>query len=155
MLLEIIEPLPTSESNAFFEEILMYIKTLLSYAPRKSVVCIRQLIKLMFSLNYRSRKLKENLFDFKKLHEFTETEIFECLENYKSIPTADVKGSTETPSTSNSGLKLINFLASPSTPEKTKKNASDSKNIKIFEPLVIQCLKVEMISFYFKIDIQN
>lgn len=117
-LLEIIEFSSTSELTIFVNEMLTYIRAMVVHVPQRSVVCIKQLIKLMFSMNYRNRKLQNNLYDFRKLHELSEREIFEYFECFKTIVTAPVKRPAEaTPSKSNT---LINFLAS--TPEKTPKS---------------------------------
>lgn len=135
LLLEIVEFTSTSELTTFVNEMLIYIRAMVIHVPERSVVCIKQLIKLMFSMNYRNRKLQNNLYDLRRMHE--PTEMFEYFECFKAIVTAPAKRPTEaTPSKSNT---LINFLAS--TPEKAAKSI-EAGNIKIFEPLVIQCLKV-------------
>lgn len=140
ILLEIVEFSSIADLTTFVNEMLAYIKAMIAYVPERSIVCIRQLIKIIFSMNYQNRKLSQNLYDFQKVYDLTEAEMFEYLTTFKTIVAISppTKASTETtPSKTNT---LINFLAS-ATPEKTNK-PTDSNNIKIFEPLVIHCLKV-------------
>lgn len=139
-LLEIVEFSSAADLSTFVNEMLTYIRAMVAHVPEKSIACIKQLIKIMFSMNYQNRKLSQNLYDFRKVHGLREAEIFEYLTTFKTIVAAPppIKRPTETtPSKPNT---LINFLAS-ATPEKTNK-PTDSNNIKVFEPLVIHCLKV-------------
>lgn len=128
-----------TESVLFFEEILTYIKTCINYVPKKCVICIEQLLKYMFSMNLASQNMQSAFFNFHHLREMSTSSIFEALMALKSPPALSAKSPTE-PASASTGSKFISFLAAPS-PEKSK-NSGDDKSIKIFEPLVIQCLKV-------------
>lgn len=143
LLLEIMEPFTSTESTIFFDEILVYIKTFLIYEPSMSVVCIKQLIRNMFAMNYPNWKTTENLFDFERMKQMTPSQAFEYLDEVRCHTPAPQKPNVDiTPV--HTGSKLINFLASTSTPEKHK-TTNEQRNIKLFEPLVIQCLKVRKI----------
>lgn len=140
LLAEIMEPFSSIESSAFFDEILIYTKTSLIYEPTMSVLCIKHLIRNMFLMSYPNWKLKENLFDFEHMRKMKPFELFECLNEIRCKSPAPLKPNVEiTPV--HTGSKLINFLASTSTPEKQKPN-TNQRNIKLFEPIVIQSLKV-------------
>lgn len=136
-LLEIIGP--SYQTVAFFDELLSYLKSFLHYVPEKCVICIKQLIKYMFSTTYTNRKEQyEILFNCPQA---SAKEIFDSVENFRKFNETN-KNRVEVPSPSeNTTSNLINLLASTSTPEKHKAK-SNTKNIKLFEPIVIQCLKV-------------
>lgn len=140
ILLEIMPFCDQNDSNAFFDEILTYIKTFIIYVPKTCVICIEQLLKFMFSMNFASRNMDNVTLDAKHSNQLNASEIFESLKVLKSPPILTAKSPSE-PTSSSTGSKLIGFLAS--TPEKTK--STEDKNIKVFEPLVIQCLKVNQI----------
>lgn len=143
LLLEIMDPYSGAESTAFFDEILIYVKTFLIYEPKMSVVCIKQLIRNMFLMTYPNWRIAENLFDFEHIEKLDPSKVFEYLDEIRcQSPVLQKKNVDSTPV--HTGSKLINFLASTSTPEKHKTN-NDHRNIKLFEPLVIQCLKVYLI----------
>lgn len=140
LLVEIMEPFSSTESSAFFDEILVYVKTFLIYETKMSVLCIKHLIRNMFLMSYPNWKLEENLFDFERVQKMTPFDIFECLNEIRCKSPPPPKPNVETTPV-HTGSKLINFLASTSTPEKHK-ISNDQRNIKLFEPIVIQCLKV-------------
>ncbi|XP_031632927.1 huntingtin [Contarinia nasturtii] len=140
LLIEIMEPFTDTESTSFFDEILIYIKTTLIYEPKMSVVCIKHLIRNMFLMTYPNWKIDENLFDYERIQTMAPHKMFDYLDEIRCQTPVPQKTSVNT-TPSHAGSKLINFLASTSTPEKQKTN-SDHRNIKIFEPIVIQCLKL-------------
>lgn len=140
LLLEIMEPFTSAESTLFFDEILVYIKTFLIHQPNMTVVCIKQLIRNMFAMNYPNWKISENLFNFERLQKMTPMQAFEYLDEIRCQTPVPQKLNVETTPV-HTGSKLINFLASTSTPEKHKTN-NEQRNIKLFEPIVIQCLKL-------------
>lgn len=140
LLVEIMDPFTNSESTIFFDEILIYAKTFLMYEPKMSVVCIKQLIRNMFAMSYPYWKIHENLFDFERCEHLQPANIFEYLDEIRCQCPSPEKKTTETTPVY-TGSKLINFLAASSTPEKHQSN-NTGRNIKLFEPIVIQCLKV-------------
>lgn len=140
LLIEIMEPFTDAESPTFFDEILNYVKTTLIYEPKMSVLCIKHLIRNMFLMTYPNWKIDENLFDFERIQTMVPFKMFDYLDEIRCQTPVPQKTSVNTTPV-HAGSKLINFLASTSTPEKQKTN-SDHRNIKIFEPIVIQCLKV-------------
>lgn len=142
LLLEIMDPFTSTESAIFFDEILVYIKTFLIHEPNMTVVCIKQLIRNMFAMNYSNWKTTENLFDFERLQKMTPTQAFEYLDEIRCQTPEPPKTNVDATPT-HTGSKLINFLASTSTPEK-QKITNEQRNIKLFEPIVIQCLKVSI-----------
>lgn len=140
LLVEIMDPFTSTESTLFFDEILVYAKTFLMYEPKMSVVCIKQLIRNMFGMSYPHWKINENLFDFERCENLAPANIFEYLDEIRcQCPSPEKKMADPTPV--HTGSKLINFLAASSTPEKHQTN-NNCRNIKLFEPIVIQCLKV-------------
>lgn len=94
----------------------------------------------MFLMSYPNWKIQENLFDFEQLEKMNAIQMFAYLDEVRSKYPVPQKPSVDT-TPMHTGSKLINFLASTSTPEKHKTN-TEQRNIKIFEPIVIQCLKV-------------
>lgn len=142
LLLEIMDPFTNTELTIFFDEILMYIKTFLIYViePKMSVICIKHLIRNMFQMTFPNWKIDESLFDFERIHTIDPIKLFEYLDTIRcKLPSVEKKSNE--PTSTHAGSKLINFLAATSTPEKHKA-PTDHRNIKLFEPIVIQCLKV-------------
>lgn len=146
LLIEIMEPLPSTESSTFFDEILVCIKTFLIYEPKLSVVCIKHLIRNMFLMNYPNWKIDENLFDFERVQNMAPIKMFKYLDEIRCQSPVPQKISIDT-TPIHTGSKIINFLASTSTPEKHKTNP-EHRNIKLFEPIVIQCLKVKCFNIF-------
>lgn len=140
ILLEIVEFSSIADLTTFVNEMLTYIRSMIAYVPEQSILCIKQLIKIIFSMNYQNRKLSQNLYDFRKVYDLPEAEIFEYLTSFKTIVATLPPTKQPTDTNQSKTNTLINFLAS-ATPEKTNKPI-ESNNIKIFEPLVIHCLKV-------------
>lgn len=131
------------KSSLLIDELLGCLKTFISFVPKQSVICLEQLLKFMFSINIASRENQFRVVDCQHLSEMETSEIFNSLEKLQSPPLLPAKG-LNNPSTT--GSKLINFLASTSSADKVK-NSTEDKGIKIFEPLVIHCLKVRIIPF--------
>lgn len=131
------------KSSLLIDELLGCLKTFISFVPKKSVICLEQLLKFMFSINIASGENQFRVVDCQHLGEMETSEIFNSLEKLQSPPLLPAKG-LNNPSTT--GSKLINFLASTSSSDKVK-NSTEDKGIKIFEPLVIHCLKVSIIPF--------
>lgn len=130
-------------SSLLIDELLGYLKVFIGFVPKKSVICLEQLLKFMFSINIASRENQFCVVDFQRLGEMETSELFNYLEKLQSPPLLPAKALNNQ---STSGSKLINFLASTSSVDKAK-NSTEDKGIKIFEPLVIHCLKVGIISF--------
>lgn len=143
LLLEIVDPFTNTEMTIFFDEILMYLKTFLIYViePKMSVICIKHLIRNMFQMTFPNWKIDDfPIFDFEQIHTIEPIKLFDYLDTVRCQMPVLQKKTAESTST-HAGSKLINFLAATSTPEKHKANA-EHRNIKLFEPIVIQCLKV-------------
>lgn len=137
-------------TSVLIDEMLSYLKIFISFLPKKSVICLEQLLKFMFSINIASQKNRQfRVVDCQHLGEMETSEIFNSLEDIQS-PTLLPSKAFNIPTTFNNptGSKLINFLASTSSVDKPK-NSTEDKGIKIFEPLVINCLKVRIIPFYY------
>lgn len=143
LLLEIVDPFTNTEMTIFFDEILIYLKTFLVHViePKMSVICIKHSIRNMFQLTFPNWKVDDYaVFDFEKIHSIEPLKLFDCLDTIRCQQPVLQKKPIESTST-HAGSKLINFLAATSTPEKHKAN-TEHQNIKLFEPIVIQCLKV-------------
>lgn len=128
-------------SSSLIDELLGYLKTFISFVPKKSVICLEQLLKFMFSINIASREDQFRIFDCQYLGKMESSQIFNSSEKLQSPPLLPAKALNNS---STNGSKLINFLASTSSADKAK-NSTEDKGIKIFEPLVIHCLKVKII----------
>lgn len=145
LLLEIVDPFTNTEMTIFFDEILMYLKTFLVHViePKMSVICIKHSIRNMFQLTFPNWKVDDfSIFDFERIHLVEPIKLFDYLDTVRCQMPVLQKKPTEATST-HAGSKLINFLAATSTPEKHKAN-TEHRNIKLFEPIVIQCLKVTL-----------
>lgn len=153
LLVEVMDPFANSELPNFFDEILVYIKTFLIHEPKMSVLCIRHLIRNMFLMTYPNWKMDENLYDFNSFERMSLCKAFDYIDKNRSQSPLPQKLNVDiTPV--HTGSKLINFLVSTSTPEKNKAT-TDHRNIKRFEPLVIQCLKVRESLKLIYIDIDH
>ncbi|KAJ6637731.1 Huntingtin [Pseudolycoriella hygida] len=114
VILDIKIPEPTSNPIKLIEESLMYLSTLINYAPMESVIVIRQLLKYMFSMNLRSRTS-----DFEFLaRNIIENECSGC--DISKVTT--VLRSLSIFSTSATGENVVHIL--------------------LFKPIVIRCLKI-------------
>lgn len=114
VILEIKVPEPTSNPIKLIEETLLYLSTLINYAPMESVIAIRQLLKYMFSMNLRCRTA-----DF----EFLASNVIE--KECKGCEMDDV----------------TNMLRNLST-SSTNASSENAVHILLFKPIVIRCLKV-------------
>lgn len=143
LLLEIVDPFTSTETTIFFDEILMYLKTFLIYViePKMSVICLKHLIRNMFQMTFPNWKIDDfQIFDFEQIHTIDPIKLFDYLDTVRCPAPVLQKKNTESTS-AHGGSKLMQLLAATSTPEKHKAN-TEHRNIKLFEPIVIQCLKV-------------
>lgn len=113
VMLEIKVAEPNSNPIKLIEEALIYLPTLINYAPKESVVVIRQLLKYMFSTNPISR-----------------TSDFEFLA--KNVIANDCSGCDVAEVTT--VLRNLSNLSATST--------ENAVHISLFKPIVIRCLKV-------------
>lgn len=121
VILEIKIPEPTSNPIKLIEEALMYLSTLINYAPMESVIAIRQLLKYMFSMNLRSRTS-----DFEFLaRNIIENECTGC----KISDVTTVLRNLSISTTGSSGENAVHIL--------------------LFKPVVIRCLKVSGSRFFY------
>lgn len=141
ILLEIHLASDQTESIKLIEEILQYLQTFLNFVPRKCVICIKQLLKFMFSMNFINRRYKYECLLNEEFRKSSNVKIiFEYLKTFKHF------GETDSGKISNEGeqkvattpSRLMGKLASSSNESKSMGNT----NIKLFESIVIQCLKV-------------
>lgn len=136
VLLEIYPISDHSESIKLIEEILQYLLTFMNFTPRKCVICIKQLLKFMFAINYISIRykyeclLKDDFGSNKNVNI-----VFEYLRGLKNI---NESGSEASGNEASSSTRLT---AKPTAASSDTKSLANS-NIKLFEPIVIQCLKV-------------
>lgn len=119
VMLEIKIPEPTSNPIKLIEEALLYLSTLINYAPMESVIAIRQLLKYMFSTNLRNRTsdfefLAGNIIE----NECTGCEVSEVTTVLRNLSIS---------STGSSGENAVHIL--------------------LFKPIVIRCLKVRQKKF--------
>lgn len=152
ILLEIQLPSEISDSIKLIEELLMYLTTLINFMPERSINCLRPLLKFMFEMNFMSRtgqyeQLIKNQF-LKYDNAEGENDIFGCVREFNRsnvrLPVATATATKTTKTTdapASPSFKLIGIggMASPSSDTKRMESGS---NIKLFESIVIQCLKV-------------
>lgn len=116
-----IKQLNTSEnSTKIIIEILSYLMKLINFAPEESVICIKILLKYLFGQNFLARR---NEFDY-----FIN----------KSFYVNDLDSLAE----------MFDLMKEFSSYKSMEINVDLKSYIKLFEPMVIHCLKV---SFIFQI----
>lgn len=116
-----IKQLNTSEnSTKIIIEILSYLMKLINFAPEESVICIKNLLKYLFGQNFLARR---NEFDY-----FIN----------KSFYVNDLDSLAE----------MFDLMKEFSSYKSMEINVDLKSYIKLFEPMVIHCLKV---SFIFQI----
>lgn len=119
VMLEIKLPAEISDSIKLIEEVLNYLSALINFAPKQCVVCVKQMLKYMFGMNYTCRIEQYQQFD-NLPYTLTEldqiTAVFEMAKkfSYDSFTTL-----IPTAATNNIGV-----------------------HIKVFQPIVLRCLKV-------------
>lgn len=159
VLLEIQLPSEISESIKLIEESLTYLATLINFAPTESINCVRQLLKFMFKMNFVSRAdqyayLIENRFLTTAEGE-GENEVFARVRELHRFQSGggDIFSSrrpSEAGSMSSSPLstplKLVGIASSGLSTAADAKRMENGGNIKLFEPVVIQCLKVSLMN---------
>lgn len=159
VLLEIQLPSEISESIKLIEESLTYLATLINFAPTESINCVRQLLKFMFKMNFVSRAdqyayLIENRFLTTAEGE-GENEVFARVRELHRFQSGggDIFSSrrpSEAGSMSSSPLstplKLVGIASSGLLTAADAKRMENGGNIKLFEPVVIQCLKVSLMN---------
>lgn len=147
ILLEVLEPLEENGAKLkLIEEILCYLTTFLHYVSIETVECTKRLLKYTFSMNFAC--CRENYGWFLRNREnqsLIVDKVFEHLRNFNEFPgieTNDTEAVTSIPpSPLRSGQKLLGF-ASSSSSDVSDDSVIGHGKIKMFEPIVIQCLKL-------------
>lgn len=125
---------------------LPYLRTFLHYVPNEAVECTKRLLKFMFSMNFTACREKYEWF-LRNSEDGTlvAAEVFEHLRNFDEfagIKTIDTQPAVSVPpSPLRSGSKLLGFASSDSS-SMCVDPGLDLGKIKLFEPIVIQCLKL-------------
>lgn len=154
VLLEIQLPHEISDSIKLIEELLMYLATLINFMPIESIACIRHLLKYLFNMNFISRS---DQYEYLIKNQFLmnegegENEVFAFvrkLNRFKGDDDADNSSSNKmgemalvSSSPLSTPLKLVGIATSAPSAANAKR-MEGGNNIKLFEPIVIQCLKV-------------
>lgn len=147
VLLEVLDPLGESGATLkLIEETLVYLTTFLQHVPIETVQCTKHLLKYMFSMNFACCRENYGWFLRNKDSELAVAdEVFEHLRNFNEfigIETFDVQAMTPVPpSPLRSGQKLLSF-ASANSSSASDDHVIGNGKIKLFEPIVIQCLKL-------------
>lgn len=144
ILLEVLNTLEDSGATLkLIEETLRYLATFLQYVPIETIECTKRLLKYTFAMNFAC--CRENYGWFLRVNRTglpMVDEVFDHLRKFNEftgIETSDTPATEPVPpSPLRSGQKLLGFASS---------NASDDRvfgqgKIKLFEPIVIQCLKL-------------
>lgn len=111
--LKLIENLTTS--IRFIEEVLAYLKTIIVHVPKKSVICTRALLKYLFGRNFIKRRQNYDFYLTKSFRLTDEDGMIEFFDYTKDF-----------------------YTYKPSD----DMNADLGSYIKLFEPMVIYCLKL-------------
>lgn len=113
-----IKQLNTSEnSTKIIIEILSYLMKLVNFAPEESVICVKILLKYLFGQNFLARTNNYEIFINKKFY------------------IQDLDSSTE----------MFDLIKEFSSYKSMDINVDLKSYIKLFEPMVINCLKVSPI----------
>lgn len=145
VIFEIKLPEEISDSIKLIEEVLIYLSTLINFVPKRCVICIKQMLKYMFYMNYVCRTKQyeyftENLFEVndtaKVLNLFVVVKRFSAYKQYMACADDGISSSSDASSiNSSSGTNLF----------QSDKFTNLSNHIKLFEPIVIRCLKVRVL----------
>lgn len=127
VMLEIKLPAEISDSIKLIEEVLSYLSALINFAPIQCVICVKQMLKYMFRMNYTCRVEQYKQFDDLP-NTLTELDyisaIFQTARKFSYDSFAIL---LPTAVTNNIGA-----------------------HIKVFQPIVLRCLKVSgYIDFFF------
>lgn len=126
-MLEIKLPAEISDSIKLIEEVLSYLSALINFAPIQCVICVKQMLKYMFRMNYTCRVEQYKQFDDLP-NTLTELDyisaVFQTARKFSYDSFAIL---LPTAVTNNIGA-----------------------HIKVFQPIVLRCLKVSRyIDFFF------
>lgn len=140
---------PLEESGAtlkLIEEMLGYLKTFLYFVPIETVECTKRLLRYMFSMNFACCRGNYGWFlRHKEGESLIAGEVFEHLRNFNEftgIETSDAHATVPVhPSPLHTGQKMLGFASSSSSSANDDHVIGNGK-IKLFEPIVIQCLKL-------------
>lgn len=126
VMLEIKLPAEISDSIKLIEEVLSYLSALINFAPKQCVVCVKQMLKFMFRMNYTCRiEQYQQFYDLPNT--MTELDIAAVFEMARNFSYESFAMLLPTASTNNIGV-----------------------HIKVFQPIVLRCLKVSgTYSFFF------
>lgn len=145
VIFEIKLPEEISDSIKLIEEVLIYLSTLINFVPKRCVICIKQMLKYMFYMNFVCRTKQyeyftENLFEVndtaKVLNLFVVVKRFFAYKPFTMAADAD-DASDATTINNSGGTNLF----------QSDKLSNLSNHIKLFEPIVIRCLKVSLLFF--------
>lgn len=128
------------------EETIGYLTTFLHYVPIETIECTKRLLKYMFSMNFASCRDNYGWFLRDVDSEWPASEeVFARLRNFNEfsgIEVSDTKVAAPMPASPlRTGQKLLGFGA-PSSGSAGDDQAIGNGKIKLFEPIVIQCLKL-------------
>lgn len=159
VLLEIQLSQQITDSIKLIEELLIYLATLINIVPTKSINCIRHLLKYMFKMNFMNRC---DQYEYLIKNQFlkNENEVFVYVREFNkfkngvsttaaassqspSITTTMKTNEIPTPPSPSTSFKLVGIGIS-SSPSNDSKRMENGNNIKLFETIVIQCLKVRI-----------
>lgn len=164
VILEIKLPVEISDSIKLIEEVLIYLSTLINFAPKRCVICIKQMLKYMFYMNYMCRLKQYEYFttivddvttttthmtttkddctvsDINSMNDVNNTIliVFDAVKKFSIYEPAT--------STSIAGSPVQSPISSPHLMSNESSNqAILAAHIKVFQPIVLRCLKVSEI----------
>lgn len=152
VLLEIQLPQQITDSIKLIEELLTYLAAFINFVPTTSIECIRHLLKYMFAMNFMCRSGQYEILiknQFLKNGGEGENKVFGFIKEFNKfkpgssamLATSMKPADSVSPSSPSTPLKLVG-IGSPGPNTIETKRTEGSSNIKLFEPIVIQCLKV-------------
>lgn len=140
VLFEILRFTNESESLKLVQEVILYLTTFLDIMPLESVKCVKHLLKYTFSVNFVSLQDKYELFTEDRLKEMAIKDIFEHFKVIREYGGAATVVNSEGSPTVSTVIGLMSVLGTAATED--KKPPTLQGNIKMFESIVIQSLKV-------------
>lgn len=124
-LMEVSTPQDYTKSLKFIEELISYLSGLINVLPVESIICLKQMLKFSFGANFIA---KRNY--YKYFMEMIEADNVQSIELKNVVAAVNEFWKFARLDTQHLQIKHLDF-----------------QNIKLFEPLVIQCLRVNYKTF--------
>ena len=148
IILEIKLPGEISDSIKLIEEVLTYLSALINFVPKRCIICLKQTLKYMFYMNYICRaKHYEHFATNEHVFEINDSDAvlvtFDIVKKFSLFKPQNVLQSIikQSQLQSNESKSLPSLQKLP-----TDKLGDLAVHIKMFEPIVLRCLKVSLLN---------